>query len=1102
MSRNSSGPSLKKKFVGLIRQISQPGGSTGSNDPHHQNRPIPRPDTFIYKYLQGETPSIQPEITYGKSCEELPSRDIGPMSSKVMAAFTGPGGGLTSVNKAQRTVDIDDPDVDFIDNDDATSDSSPNSYVICQKPPPRKNPFGDAIIANYFKRVDTLERANLATSNGHKPAPCPFCPIHGHQASSSSSSNATASSCKQSPVRSSCNSVSPRSSQEPGGIGAAAADGGAGEGASPRTSPEGGAKSSYRCLCGRQSLDSLDCDVPSWRGEAPSPLSPNPSRAPKGAYLQFGDGPLAYGLALDPPGVASSTSESGTPRTAVNAASCDSSGGGGGDDVIDRENVSSTGYGGVSVESSIRSNGCSSSGSSSSRQRTRTTTPRPRSHMDNGSGLGFDPSDADNANDAVLVSCSDLERNAVNNIMVSSSQLEVLKDTMLVDSNLNPLILVENPGDLERQYAEACKTKRRNRRPKGESSTTSNGVESSRNSTYVESARNSTCLDSARNSALVDVEVHQNADDHAPGSSSSSGAPKDSINGENARRRPEGEEVVEESAVLTNGNDSGGLASQRHKFLTLELVEGGDLAAPDPDLKRSETEEIASVLNWNRPHERAFGLSTTLYECHPNTHERAGNPIADAFGLVARENSAVLALADGVNWGEKASIAARCAIHGCLHHLNTALFSPAASPPTTSTDIFVSLLRSFHAAHSLILQENGMLTTLTAAVVAPLADSNQYVICVCNVGDSLAYVFSHKYGVREITQGSHDIYSMRDMRDALGALGPVDGQNPELNNLTCSLTYCDPGDIVFLTSDGISDNFDPVVGKFAVPKKTEREREREQKNSAKEARGSVNNNNRNSSQNQAGRQGRQQVNRMKSQSAEEDVHDPFLPVVEAYQRHELTLLRMEDLLRCGLTSPGPVVAAQTLCLEMVHFVTKLTVAKRRILEDPDLYKSAPPELSRADQRNRRRKVCEKLALVPGKLDHATVVAFCVGRFEDSGEPPAINGCPEVFKGGKCLKTVEGKIVAPLASPDSTRSLASQMEENCYNNAMKMSRPTASRVEECKAASRPSSSCKDEGRNSHSPVPKTLAVATPQNKENVSPNTGPLSQRPALIETVV
>lgn len=54
------------------------------------------------------------------------------------------------------------------------------------------------------------------------------------------------------------------------------------------------------------------------------------------------------------------------------------------------------------------------------------------------------------------------------------------------------------------------------------------------------------------------------------------------------------------------------------------------------------------------------------------------------------------------------------------------------------------------------------------------------VVCCCNVGDSLGYVYSKTHGVREFTQGSHDLNAMRDMRDALGALGPVDGNNPEL----------------------------------------------------------------------------------------------------------------------------------------------------------------------------------------------------------------------------------------------------------------------------------------------------------------------------------
>lgn len=136
---------------------------------------------------------------------------------------------------------------------------------------------------------------------------------------------------------------------------------------------------------------------------------------------------------------------------------------------------------------------------------------------------------------------------------------------------------------------------------------------------------------------------------------------------------------------------------------------------------------------------------------------------------------------------------------------------------STTREVFVSLLRSFWEAHACILEVGGALSTLTAAVVLPLGDpyTDKHIVCACNVGDSLGYVYSKRHGVREFTQYSHDIQSMRDMRDALGALGPVDGNKPELGNLTLSMTIVEAGDIVFLTSDGISDNFDPVVGKFA-----------------------------------------------------------------------------------------------------------------------------------------------------------------------------------------------------------------------------------------------------------------------------------------------
>lgn len=162
---------------------------------------------------------------------------------------------------------------------------------------------------------------------------------------------------------------------------------------------------------------------------------------------------------------------------------------------------------------------------------------------------------------------------------------------------------------------------------------------------------------------------------------------------------------------------------------------------------------------------------------------------------------------------------------------------------------------------------------------------------------------NRKTGVREITRGSHDIHCMRDMRDALGALGPVDGSNPELNNLTLAITEVERGDIVFLTSDGISDNFDPVVGKFAVlPSHSGVDATKGHDARLKTRRRSTENLRHTESSN---------------------MNSNNLPVVEAYQRHELTLLRMEDLLRRGVSGEGPPCnSAKHLCELLLDFAVR------------------------------------------------------------------------------------------------------------------------------------------------------------------------------------
>jgi hypothetical protein len=72
---------------------------------------------------------------------------------------------------------------------------------------------------------------------------------------------------------------------------------------------------------------------------------------------------------------------------------------------------------------------------------------------------------------------------------------------------------------------------------------------------------------------------------------------------------------------------------------------------PEEQLARGSQLERLDWANWDE--QRAFGMSTSLYEKHPVTGLSAGHPIADVFGIIARENNAIFALADGVKWAHK-----------------------------------------------------------------------------------------------------------------------------------------------------------------------------------------------------------------------------------------------------------------------------------------------------------------------------------------------------------------------------------------------------------------------------------------------------------------
>ena len=277
--------------------------------------------------------------------------------------------------------------------------------------------------------------------------------------------------------------------------------------------------------------------------------------------------------------------------------------------------------------------------------------------------------------------------------------------------------------------------------------------------------------------------------------------------------------------------------------------------------------------------------------------------------------------------------------------------------PCVFQEAFTVLLQSLDVAHETILQQEGGLTTLCAALVSPLRDSKQFVVCIVNVGDSLGFVFSKHHGIREITTGSHDIESERDIRDAGGALGPVNGKDPELNNLTCSMTIVDPGDIVYLTTDGISDNFDPVVTKIAVPKRRHSDPEISSLAGDRDGCGGVD-------------------------TSRRMISNDGRPEMSPHERHQYAVKEMERIIHEFELFTEEQCCAQELCGALLQHVLKLTDPKRKVLENPELYGK---KLRSKDRKRRDSEIVSKMSRAPGKLDHATIVAYEVGNYHGNDD---------------------------------------------------------------------------------------------------------------------
>ena len=344
---------------------------------------------------------------------------------------------------------------------------------------------------------------------------------------------------------------------------------------------------------------------------------------------------------------------------------------------------------------------------------------------------------------------------------------------------------------------------------------------------------------------------------------------------------------------------------------------------------------VCGIENWFSPNRAIGGLSVSLYDRKSSKdQERSGDPIADVFAAVDRNNHGVLAIADGCNWGDKSRLAAKCAVQGCMAYLNSKLYS-SDHKGCTVQDVFSVLLRSFDEAHKHILTNGGTTTTLTAAIVCPLvAGSCEYEWCACvvSVGDSQAYVYRARTGtVHEITRAVHQ-GERREMRDSGGCLGMSFGDEPDLRNLLCTFSPVDAGDIVFLTTDGLSDNFDPVVRRDAD-----------------------------------------------SDDISDSWHINHIPLPS---NSSLPTLTAEERELNALTTMASVIGSSSeesnlnkVLGRLLDHVVDLTDKKRSYLEK---VLNGADDLKGKERRDMDRIIKSTLKQLPGKLDHCTMVGYIVG----------------------------------------------------------------------------------------------------------------------------
>ncbi|KAL7719206.1 PPM-type phosphatase domain-containing protein [Entamoeba marina] len=197
-------------------------------------------------------------------------------------------------------------------------------------------------------------------------------------------------------------------------------------------------------------------------------------------------------------------------------------------------------------------------------------------------------------------------------------------------------------------------------------------------------------------------------------------------------------------------------------------------------------------------------FSNVCFSTYPVLNgQKFGKPIADCSQIDIYKDIAILSIADGCGIGKRPRASATIACKKFAEYIISEV--PKQKILKDVVGVIVDSL-AYVQTEILSSVDNPLdagLTTFLGCVI--LKTGTKYAICYVNIGDCRAIIIDDNQIASELINN----YQGRvDIRTTGGKLGPVNHEEPELDNFECGITFCSENSILILMTDGICDNFD------------------------------------------------------------------------------------------------------------------------------------------------------------------------------------------------------------------------------------------------------------------------------------------------------